>query len=95
MHIDLALFDGDALLVRGAIDCSVQEQSFLLESKSGLVFAFTARFEDPACPVSVHCTLQGKTLYRTALRVGVHTSDDWESIDLGGIHTLAFWCHDC
>ena len=31
-------------------------------------------------------------LYHAALRVGVHDSDDWESINLGNIHTMGFRC---
>ena len=93
MRIDLAFFDGDDLLVKGLVECRVQEQSVSFDTKSGVRFIVTAQFEDPACPVSIDCSSNGINLYRTALRFGVHTSDDWESIDLGGIHTLAFWCH--
>lgn len=93
MRIDFTFFDGDDLLVKGSVECSLPEQSFFFAAKSGVHFIVTSQFEDPACPVSIDCSLNGKKLYRAALRVGVHTSDDWESIDLGEIHTLVFWCH--
>ena len=34
----------------------------------------------------------GVRLYSAALRMGVHTSQDWESVNLGNIHDLGFFC---
>ena len=67
---------------------------------SGLIFE--AQFEFPACPVSLKFLeiipsshpsepfVQKLTL-NAALQMGVHQSEDWESIELGK-NTLAFKC---
>ena len=67
---------------------------------SGLIFE--TQFEFPACPVSLKFLevlpsndpsepfIQKLTL-DAALRIGVHQSDDWESIELGR-NTFAFKC---
>ena len=93
MRIDLAFFDQDTLLARGSIDCSAQEQKFSFKAASGYRFDITSQFDDPACPVSISYISNDELLYKSALRVGLHSSEDWESIDLGNIHTLVFWCH--
>jgi hypothetical protein len=93
MLIEMVLFDGDQLIVRGEIKCGRDVSSTTLESQQGLRFDITFQFEEPACPVSITCLLAGKQLYRAALRVGVHDSEDWESLELGENHVLAFRCY--
>lgn len=93
MRIDLAFFEQETLLARGSIHCSAHEQQFSFEAASGYRFDITSQFDDPACPVSISCISNDKLLYKGALRVGVHSSEDWESINLGNIHTLVFFCH--
>ena len=90
--IDLAFFSGDKLVSRGAVRCGATEMISKLDGLSAHRFEITSKFEEPASPVEIRCWCQEKELYKSALRVGVHTSDDWESIDLAGIHTLAFRC---
>jgi len=91
MLVDLAFFDGDALLARSVIRCGAMEAT---ESSAGEghEFVVTHRFEEPACPIEIVCTKAGKHLYSAALRMGVHTSEDWESITLGDVHDLCFFC---
>jgi hypothetical protein len=93
MNIDIAFFDDDAFLVKGYIHCSAHEQHFSFDAESGFRFDVTSQFEEQACPVSIRCTTSSGLIYNAALRIGVHSSDDWESISLGDIHTLVFWCH--
>jgi hypothetical protein len=93
MLIEMAFFDGDQLLVRGEITCRRDIDSARLESCAGQRFEITYQFEEPACPVSVTYFLAGEQLYQSALMVGVHDSDDWESIELGESHVLAFRCY--
>ena len=88
--IELAFFSGDDLLCRGSVCCGAVETADHFEGAGGHHFDTTSRFDLPASPVEIICRLDGKRLYQAALRVGVHTSDDWESIDLANIHTLAF-----
>lgn len=91
MFVDLAFFDGDLLLARSGIRCeSIEAKESIVGENYELVV--THKFEEPACPIEIVCMKAGKLLYSTALRMGVHTSDDWESITLGNIHDLAFRC---
>ena len=94
LHIDLAFFRDDDLLSRGAVRCTPTKTTSILEGISGHQFEVTSRFETPACPVEIVCHCQNKELYKAALRVGVHTSDDWESVNLAGVHTLGFRCRE-
>ena len=91
MHIELGFFAGDVLLARSCITCRQREEAIELEGAGGHVWSIKARFEEPASPVEIECVRDGQRLYRAALQVGVHDSDDWESIGLD-IHTLAFRC---
>jgi hypothetical protein len=91
MQIDLAFFDEDILLCRGSIVCDETESQTTL-SGSGHEFTIKHQFANPASPVFITCLNEDKRLYETALRVGVHDSEDWESIDLAKVHTLAFRC---
>ena len=92
MEIDLAFFDGDNLLIRGTIECRTAQQLKVLANNSDYSFHVTHTFETPASPVEIVCRKNGKKEYEAALMVGVHDSDDWESINLANIHTLGFRC---
>jgi hypothetical protein len=91
MLVDLAFFSGDQLLGRSAIRCGATTVTETIAGE-GHVFVVTHRFEDPACPIEIVCTKAGQPLYRAALRMGAHASDDWESVTLGNIHELCFFC---
>ena len=60
---------------------------------AGLVIEHT--FELPACPITLrYYTVAGAEQtkqFEAALRMGVHESDDWESVELGD-YTFAFRC---
>jgi len=92
--IELAFFTGDDLLCRGNVRCGVVEAANHFDGAGDHQFDVTSRFEEPASPVEIVCRRDGKQLYKAALRVGVHTSNDWESINLGNIHTLGFRCRE-
>ena len=94
LDIDLAFFLGDDLLTQGSVCCGASETVTKLNGISGHRFEIISQFEEPACPVEILCYRDDKRLYKAALRVGVHTSDDWESIDLAGVHTLGFCSHE-
>jgi len=93
MNIDLAFFDGDDLLCQGPIRCRIPKEKTSFTGVDGSKFELQYHFEDPACPVSIQCSRNGEDLYMGALSIGVHNSDDWESVNLGNIHTLVFRCH--
>lgn len=94
LRIELAFFNKDTLLCRGGVRCGSAKAVERFDGVGGHQFEFSSQFEEPACPVQIACRRDGTLLYEVALRVGVHTSDDWESVSLGNIHTLAFRCHE-
>ena len=91
MEVDLAFFDNDQLLARGSICCGPETQTEVI-SQSGYDFEVSHSFEAPSSPVTIVCRQGDKQLYKAALQVGVHTSEDWESINLGDVHTLGLRC---
>jgi len=92
LFIEFAFFDKDTLLCRSGVRCGAAKAVEHLDGVGGHKFELSSQFEEPACPVEIECRRNGALLYKAALRVGVHTSDDWESLDLASIHTLAFRC---
>ena len=86
MRVELALFDGDALLERMEIVVGASERidAFRLFRASHKVGpkAATIVLDNFADPVA---------LKNAKLRMPIHESDDWESIQLEK-YTLAFWC---
>jgi hypothetical protein len=91
LDIEIAFFWGDHLLCRGAITCVPEEMKQTFEGAEH-VFQVTHAFERPACRVLISATRVGEHVFRSAMRVGVHTSDDLEAINPGGGHSLAFKC---
>ena len=92
--IELAFFEKDTLLCRGGVRCGSEKAVEHLDGIGGHRFELSSQFDEPACSVQIVCRRDGALLYEAALRVGVHTSNDWESIKLGDIHTLAFRCRE-
>lgn len=91
MLVDLAFFSGDVLLARSAIRCGATTVTESIASEDH-EFVVTHKFERPSCPIGIVCTKAGRRLYSAALQMGVHVSDDWESVTLGNIHELCFFC---
>ena len=92
MHVDFALFNGDALLLRGFFHCEASPRTELFTGLESHELTVTHRFEEPACPIEIECRQNGQIRYTAALRMGIHDSEDCESLDLGDIHTFAFRC---
>ena len=92
LHLELAFFKDDDLLCRGEVTCGATRAVNHLGGSGEHEFEVVSQFEEPASPVEIVCRHHGKHVYKAALRVGVHSSDAWESINLGNIHTLAFRC---
>ena len=88
MRVELALFDGDTLLERSAIVVTANQQAdsfrlFRVGHKLGLGEVADLILDDFADHLD---------LKKSTLRMPVHESTDWESIEIGR-YTLAFWCH--
>lgn len=92
MKVELAFFEGDDLLSRGEILISKFSRNDKFASNTGHQFQIQHQFDEPACPITIQCMLEGEELYNGELCMGVHDSDDWESINLGDTHTLGFRC---
>ena len=57
----------------------------------GDTFIIKARFEESACPIFLkYYDPDGKFAGKSAMRMGVHNSDDWESILLAEPYELCF-----
>jgi hypothetical protein len=88
VRVELALFDGDTLLERSAIDVTTTQQAdsfrlFRVGHKLGVGEVADIILDDFADHLD---------LKKSTLRMPVHESNDWESIEIGK-YTLAFWCH--
>jgi hypothetical protein len=86
MRVDLALFDGDALLDRREIVVGDSEQV-----ESFPLYQVMHKLGDEAADIVLYDFAERIDLKRSALRMPIHDSADWESIELGK-YTLAFWC---
>ena len=86
MHVDLALFEGDALLERTQLLVVPQPQTASLQR-------FNVRYLLGATAADIVLEEFAKDidLKRVELHMPIHESSDWESIDLGR-YTVAFWC---
>lgn len=91
MRLDLAVFDGDTLLARTSVMLGETRKTEVVVA-GRYEFESHHAYQEPSSPVDITCRANGRHLYRAALQVGVHNSDDWESIELGTIHTLGFRC---
>lgn len=87
MRVELALFDGDALLERSAIVVTINQQvdSFRL-------FRAWHRLGVESADIILDNFAEHIDLKKSTLRMPVHESNDWESIEIGR-YTVAFWCH--
>ena len=92
MFVELAFFDNDDLLCRGAISISPVEQVSEFVADRGERFRLTHQFEEPACRIFIECHKEDAIVSLSALRMGVHNSDDWESTDPAEPYQLCFRC---
>ena len=86
MRIDLALFEGDDLLDRGAIRVGRSETVDMFSH-----FRVTHRLGTHAAIVVLSHFSSHISLIKSILDMPIHGSADWESIDLGR-YTVAFRC---
>lgn len=86
MRVELALFDGDALLGRNEIVVGAEEQS-----ASFKVYRVRHKLRCDAAEITLDNFADWIDLKTSTLHMPLHESADWESIELGR-YTLAFWC---
>ncbi len=93
MRVELAFFKGNELLCHGTIAIDTEQRQCTIVGESGPAFEISYTYEWPACPILIKCFHDGELVSRSALRMGVHTSDDWEAISLAEPYELGFRCH--
>jgi hypothetical protein len=77
LYIELAFFDGEELLCRGELTCEEGAGDAIeLSGEQGYRFTISGSYKEPACPVSITSMKDNQQLYKSALQVGVHTSED-------------------
>jgi hypothetical protein len=95
MSVELALFRGDELLCQGSIAVTQTPASseFPLEDRGVLVISH--EFALPACSLGLQLrpSAESEPLIEAGVAMGVHDSDDRESVALGPDYTLGFFCH--
>jgi len=98
MSVDLALFRGDELLGRGSICIRNQRESSEFALQDDMILFISHEFALPASSLSVELRRRAEgakekeLLLEAGLAMGVHESDDWESVSLGPEYTLGFFC---
>jgi hypothetical protein len=91
MRVEMAFFDGDTLLTRANVLVHAVEDACTVVAERGDRFEITRQFEEPACRLFIKCfDSNGNPAGRSAMRVGVHNSVDWEAIDLASPYQLCF-----
>ena len=87
MRVELALFDGDALIERTEIVVGSFQRVDACRS-----FRASHSLGSEAADIVLDDFAEHVKLKTAQLRMPIHESDDWESIELEK-YTLAFWCH--
>lgn len=91
IRVEMAFFDGDTLLTRANVLVhSIEDQCTVLADR-GDRFEITYQFEEPASQLFIeYFDRDGNPAGRSAMRMGVHNSDDWEAIELATPYQLCF-----
>jgi|SRR6516165_6290916 hypothetical protein len=90
MRVELVFFDGNMPLCRGEIRITDRDEKAEFSTYRGEVFEVSHRFEEPACPIFIRFFENGKLVGRSAMRMGVADSDDWEAVSLANTIELCF-----
>src|SRR5579885_2285522 len=93
MWVELAFFKGNEFLCHGTIVFDREQRPCTLASESGHAFEISYSYDEPARRTIIRCFHDGELVCRSALRMGVHTSDDREAISLAEPYELGFRGH--
>ena len=86
MHVEMALFDGDTLLERGHVCVGADQRT-----TSFRLFQAHHNLGADGAEILLDGFDADAKIGRATLRMPVHDSEDWESIELGA-YTLGFLC---
>lgn len=91
LRVEMAFFDGDTLLTRANVLVHSIEDECTVLAERGDRFEITRQFEEPASRLFIEYFYRdGNPAGRSAMRMGVHNSDDWEAIELAAPYQLCF-----
>jgi hypothetical protein len=90
MRVEVGFFEGSTLLCRAELHITDLREVTELTSPQGDLFEISYHFEYPACPIFIRLMKHGDLVGRSAMRMGVADSDDWESINLANDIDLCF-----
>lgn len=91
MRVEMAFFDGDELLARSIVLIHKDKDVCEVISGRGDKFVITRWFEEPASVVQIeYFDPDGEFAGRSAMRMGVHNSEEWEAIQLADPYELCF-----
>ena len=87
----MAFFDGDTLLTRANVLVHSIEDECTVLAERGDRFEITRQFEESASRLFIECfDRDGNKAGMSAMRMGVHNSDEWEAIELAAPYQLCF-----
>lgn len=100
LEVDFALYKGSTVVKRGRFVATARRTLETFERnedpESPGVLSIEHEFDLPAATVSLTywagATEPRLRLFRASLAMGVHESDDWETVDMVPPHTFAFRC---
>ena len=91
LRVEMAFFDGDTLLTRANVLVHSIEEKCTVLAERGDRFEITRQFEEPASRVFIeYFDPEGNPAGMSAMRMGVHNSDDWEAVELAAPYQLCF-----
>ena len=93
MRVEMAFFEEEILLARAIVLVHQDEEVSLIESDRGDRFEVTRQFEEPASRLFIKAfSPDGSLVSQSAMRMGVHNSEDWEMVELAEPYHLCFLC---
>jgi hypothetical protein len=91
LRVEMAFFDGDTLLTRANVLVHSIEDECTVLAERGERFEISRQFQEPASRLFIkYFDSDGNPAGQSAIRMGVHNSDDWEAIDLAAPYQLCF-----
>lgn len=91
LRIEMVFFDGDTLLTNANVLIHSTEEQCTVLAERGDRFEIIRQFEEPASRMSIEFfDPDGKPAGLSAMRIGVHNSDDWEAVELAWPYQLCF-----
>jgi hypothetical protein len=93
MRVEMGFLDRATYLAGAVVLVQQEEETSEIKSERGESFHVTRQFEEPASRLFIRCfSPEGEFVFRSAMRMGNHNSEDWEKIVLAEPYELCFRC---